>query len=138
MNSPFTEKELQDFYDLLIKQRSKIIAEITSEKNNFNQGKGSGDLVDMATSLLERELDLSLTTKEKNSLKEIDKALERIKKRTYGICIDTQKPIARDRLLVVPEALRTLEAQKAQEARFKKQKRAVSGTLITKINKISI
>ena len=32
MNSPFTEKELQDFYDLLIEQRSKIIAEITSEK----------------------------------------------------------------------------------------------------------
>ena len=116
----------------------KLLLKLLAKKNNFNQGKGSGDLVDMATSLLERELDLSLTTKEKNSLKEIDKALERIKTKTYGICIDTQKPIAKDRLLVVPEALRTLEAQEAQEARFKKQKRAVSGTLITKINKISI
>ena len=122
MIPPFDQQELKEFFNLLIQRRAKLIKEIAVEKEPFNSGEGPGDLVDMATSLLERELDFRLTAKEKNSLEEIDYALERIKDNIYGICVDTHEPIAKDRLLAVPEALRTLKAQEAYEAKFKKEK----------------
>ena len=133
MSSAFTKKELDEFHKLLLERRSKLIEEITKEKDSFDQGEGPGDLVDMATSLLEKELNFSLTEKERNSLEEIDKALERIANGTYGICIDTQAHITKTRLLAVPEALRTLKAQEAYEAKFRKARKsqASSSALIS-------
>ncbi len=131
MLSPLTKKELKDFHDLLIQRKSRLIEEITIEKESFNNGRGPGDLIDVVTSLLERELDFSFTEKERKSLEEIDHALERIENNTYGICVDTQKPIPKSRLLVVPETLRTLKAQKSYESRAKKKRRLTRESLIT-------
>ena len=132
MPSVFNKNELNEFRKLLLKRRSKLIQEITKEKDSFHQEEGPGDLVDMATSLLEKELNFSFTEKERSSLEEIDKALERIANGTYGICIDTKEPIAKTRLLAVPEALRTLKAQEAYEAKFRKARksRVSTSTLI--------
>ena len=57
-------------------------------------------------------------------LEEIDRALERIENKTYGICVDTNKPIGKTRLRAMPETMRTLKAQEAYETMLKKKRRA--------------
>jgi DnaK suppressor protein len=45
----------------------------------------------------------------------VERALQKIDERTYGICDATGELISRGRLEAVPEALYTLEAQQRQE-----------------------
>lgn len=111
--SPFNKKELDEFKSLLLEKKERLIKEIREQSEEVASEKldEPGDVVDMATELLEQELNLSLTTAETNSLKEINEALSRIEEGTYGFCVDTDEPINKVRLKAVPEAKRTLEAQ---------------------------
>lgn len=121
--SPFTKKELQEFKELLIQKRENLIREIQDQSDEVVNEKldEPGDLVDMATELLEQEMNLSLTTAEMQSLKEIDEAMKRIDEGSYGICIDSGEAIQRARLKAIPEAKRTLEAQE----KFDKKQREI-------------
>ena len=123
--SPFTKKELDEFKELLLNKKAMLIKEIQEQSDEVINEKldEPGDLVDMATDLLEQEMNLSLTTAEVNSLREIDDALERIEKGTYGLCIDSGEQISKVRLKAVPEAKRTLEAQEKFDKKQKDQKK---------------
>ena len=122
-SSPFNSKELKVFHALLLEKKSRVLEEIKEQQQSLAEGEAIGDLVDMATSLLEKELNFSLSEKEREMLEEIDKAIERIENKTYGVCVDTNEPISKDRLKAVPEAIRTIKAQEAYELKMKKQKR---------------
>ena len=80
--------------------------ELTSYDNHF---------ADTATQLEERERQKVLHDTANNLLAEVNEALERIKKGTYGVCVDTGEPISYERLKALPYAKRTVEAQKEQE-----------------------
>ncbi|MDH4262575.1 MAG: TraR/DksA family transcriptional regulator [Spirochaetia bacterium] len=128
VKSPYTKKELQEFKELLLDKKSVLIKEIQDQSEEVTSEKldEPGDLVDMATELLDQEMNLSLTTAESNTIKEINEALERIEKGTYGICIDSGEPISKARLKAVPEAKRTLEAQEKFDKKQKDQKKRSS------------
>ena len=118
--SPFTKKELEEFKQLLLEKKVRLLKEVQEQQDTaVNKPDEPGDVVDMATELLDQELNLSLTTSEVETLKEINDALERIEKGTYGICVDSAEPINKVRLKALPEAKRTLEAQEKFD---KKQK----------------
>ena len=122
----FTKKDLNDFQELLIEKKTRLIKEIQEQSAEVASEKldEPGDLVDMATDLLDQEMNLSLTTAEINRLKEIDEALIRIESGEYGICVDTGEEITKTRLKAVPEAKRTLEAQeKYDKIQREKKKR---------------
>ncbi|MDQ1000242.1 DnaK suppressor protein [Neobacillus niacini] len=80
--------------------------ELTSYDNHF---------ADTATQLEEREKQKILHDTASNLLEEVNEALERIKRGTYGVCVDTGEPISYERLKALPYAKRTVEAQKEQE-----------------------
>ncbi|MDH4198837.1 MAG: TraR/DksA family transcriptional regulator [Spirochaetia bacterium] len=130
VKSPYTKKELQEFEQLLLQKKATLLREITEQSEEVANEKFDepGDLVDMATELLEQEMNLSLTTAEKQTIKEIDEALARIKNGQYGICIDTGEPINKTRLKAVPEAKRTLEAQEKFDKKNKENKKRSSLT----------
>ncbi len=120
-STPFNDKQLKEFRKLLIEKKARIIREIHEQNQFVSQKKQDiGDLADMATYLLEKELSISLSEKEREILGEIDKAIERIQNKTYGICVDTNKPIKKTRLKARPEAIRTTEAQEIYEKHQKK------------------
>jgi DnaK suppressor protein len=123
--SPFTKKELEEYVELLTEKRNRIIKEVQNQSEEVSKEKMDepGDLVDMATELLEQELNLSLTSAELAILKEIDEALKRVEDGVYGICIDTGEPIAKPRLKAIPEAKRTLVAQEAYDKKLSKEKK---------------
>lgn len=118
--SPFTKKELEEFKQLLLEKKARLLKEVQEQQGTAEERSDEpGDVVDMATELLNQELSLSLTTSEIESLNEINEALERIADGTYGICIDSGELINKVRLKALPEAGRTLEAQEKFD---KKQK----------------
>ena len=122
--SPFTAKELNEFKSLLLEKKERLIKDIMGQDEELTEAKDeSGDLVDQATNLLERNLNLSLSNAERNILQEIDDALVRIEEKSYGICVDTGQPIAKTRLKAIPEAKRTLEAQEKFDKLINKQRR---------------
>ncbi|HEV2070969.1 MAG TPA: TraR/DksA C4-type zinc finger protein [Acidimicrobiales bacterium] len=65
----------------------------------FDEESGQGDSMNV-----ERERDLALSAQALASVEEIDVALERIDKGTYGICERCGQPIPKERLKALPSA----------------------------------
>jgi len=128
VKSPFTKKELQEYATMLLEKKAILLKEIRDQSDEVANEKldEPGDLVDMATELLDQEMNLSLTTAETQTIREIDEALTRIEKGIYGICVDSGEPISKARLKAVPEAKRTLEAQEKYDKKMKDMKKRSS------------
>ncbi|MFL6555710.1 MAG: TraR/DksA C4-type zinc finger protein [Bacillus sp. (in: firmicutes)] len=115
-----SEKELLFLKDKLVQIKNETIemleanppltfedfGELTSYDNHF---------ADTATELEEREKQTLLIDNAKSRLEEVNEALARINKGTYGVCVDTGEDIPYDRLAALPYAKRTVEAQEKYE-----------------------
>lgn len=122
--SPFNAKELEEFKSALQEKRERIVREISEQKAEISHSaEETGDVADLATDLLERELNMSLSETERAQLVEIDEALSRIADKTYGICVDTGEVINKVRLKAMPEAKRTLQAQEVFDKKAKDRKK---------------
>ena len=73
-----------------------------------------GDLEDAAGEVEEYSTKLHIEFSLENQLKEIDAALDRIAKGTYGICENCKKEISQERLEVSPEAGLCLDCAEKQ------------------------
>jgi YteA family regulatory protein len=60
---------------------------------------------DVGSELFEREKELALYSLDRETLKEIDQALQRIDEGTYGLCTVCGKPIPEERLEALPQAM---------------------------------
>ena len=65
----------------------------------FDEESGEGDSI-----AVERDRDLQLSAQARVAILDIDRALERIKKDTYGICVASGLPIPKERLEALPHA----------------------------------
>jgi RNA polymerase-binding transcription factor DksA len=66
------------------------------------EGGTDNHIGDTAGAVFDRELDEGLEESARDTLAEIDAALQRIEDGTYGICENCGKPIAPERLLAIP------------------------------------
>jgi RNA polymerase-binding protein DksA len=106
--------DLKYFRELLLEKRREIlnnVNEIEGEALKKSRMDATGDLssmpihmADIGTDNYEQEFALGLMDSERKLLREIDEALERIDKKTYGICEGTGKPIPKARLKAQPWA----------------------------------
>ncbi len=118
-------EKFRRYYKLLLDLRSHLTEgiELHSEETLKRSAKDdTGDLssygqhmADAGTDTFDRDFALSMVASEQEALSEIDAAIKRIHAGTYGICEITQKPIAKERLLVVPFTRYTADAQKDLE-----------------------
>jgi RNA polymerase-binding protein DksA len=109
-----TGDEVACFKQLLLDKRREIVGdvnEMADEALKKSRLDASGDLssmpihmADIGTDNYEQEFALGLMDSERKLLGEIDEALQRIEKKTYGICQGTDKPIAKARLKAQPWA----------------------------------
>jgi RNA polymerase-binding transcription factor DksA len=72
-------------------------------------------MADLGTDNYEREFTLGLLASEHSILKEIDEAIERIRKKTYGVCLATGRAIGKTRLRANPWARYCYEYTLARE-----------------------
>lgn len=89
--------------------------EDTQGPGRDGSGRDTGDRQDAAADEASRGLTLRLAGHEQRKLAEIDAALERIAQGDYGICEDSGDEIPVARLIQVPTARRTVEAQEQYE-----------------------
>ncbi len=72
----------------------------------FDEESGEGD-----TLAVERERDLALSASAQQAVEEIDAALERLEQGIYGICIESELPIPKERLEAIPWASQRVEVK---------------------------
>ncbi len=85
---------------------------ISDELGELAEGGTDNHLGDTATAMFDRELDEGLEEGAKETLVEIDAALQRIEDGTYGICEGCGKPIGAERLSALPWARLCIDDQR--------------------------
>lgn len=116
---PLKAKDLEQLKARLNEMRdelTKVLKGSAEEVRRPDESKGySQHQADEGTDDFDRTISLNLTTREYEMLQNIDRALERMKEGTYGICEVTGKEIPLPRLEAIPYATTTREAQEMIE-----------------------
>jgi len=111
---PFVKKQKEE----LLREREKYTRSAASYKEEadslvlnrepgdvqFDEESGEGD-----TLAVERERDLALSAQAQQAVDEIDAALKRIELGVYGVCVESGRPIPKERLEAIPWASQRVE-----------------------------
>jgi RNA polymerase-binding transcription factor DksA len=105
--------EWQKFYNHLLELREQLQRQMNGlAKESAQEMAGySLHMADSGTDNFDRDFALSLLSSDQDAIYEIEEALKRIEKNTYGICELTNKPIPRARLEAIPWTRFTVTAQ---------------------------
>ncbi|MGH2574278.1 MAG: TraR/DksA family transcriptional regulator [Ignavibacteria bacterium] len=105
-------KELNHFKRLIIEQKNEILENARRLRESLvdeNTGEYVGEnstfsthMAEHGTDEMEREKAFMFIQRDEKHLYYLENALERIKKKTYGLCVSCGKPIDRGRLEAVP------------------------------------
>jgi DnaK suppressor protein len=99
-------KNLLDLRERLLNQMSGLAKESAEEMASY-----SLHMADSGTDNFDRDFALSLLSSDQDAIYEIEEALKRIEKGTYGTCELTGKSIPKARLDAIPWTRFTVEAQ---------------------------
>tara|TARA_B100001057_G_C22534316_1_gene827006 strand:- start:69 stop:593 length:525 start_codon:yes stop_codon:yes gene_type:complete len=94
----------------LIKANNEALYNGSMDDNNI-----SADIVDQASSYIDKNVEMKAINRQIKLISEIDKALMRIREDTYGYCLDTAEQIGLKRLMARPVAKYTIAAQEKHE-----------------------
>ncbi len=125
--SKLTPEEISEFRDLLLAKRREIIGDMGLMADGalgVNRQDAAGDLslmpqhmADLGSDNWEQEFNLGLIENQRQVLREVDEALQRIEDGTYGICVATGRPISKARLHAKPWAKYCIEYARQRERR---------------------
>jgi RNA polymerase-binding transcription factor DksA len=99
-------RRLLELREQLLRQMSGLAKESAQEMPGY-----SLHMADSGTDNFDRDFALSLLSSDQDAIYEIEDALKRIEKKTYGICELTGKSIPSARLEAIPWARFTVQAQ---------------------------
>jgi len=115
--------EIREFKDRLLTLRERVSGEYSTLKgDNIAANQRDPSLSDQGSDTFDREMELNMMGSEQEVIFEIDAALRRIEKGTYGICELTEEVIPKARLTALPYVRYTVDAQSELErgrARFR-------------------
>jgi DnaK suppressor protein len=105
--------EWQKFYNHLLELREQLLRQMNGlAKESAQEMAGySLHMADSGTDNFDRDFALSLLSSDQDAIYEIEEALKRIEKSTYGVCELTGKAIPRARLEAIPWTRFTVKAQ---------------------------
>src|SRR4051812_18357290 len=105
--------EWQKYYDTLLDLRERLLNQMNglAKESAEEMASYSLHMADSGTDNFDRDFALSLLSSDQDAIYEIEEALKRIEKNTYGVCELTQKPIPKARLDAIPWTRFTVEAQ---------------------------
>ncbi|MBQ6781451.1 MAG: TraR/DksA family transcriptional regulator [Treponema sp.] len=105
----------------LQEQRRTILNSLATQNADYkslvSSGDTTGDVIDVASDVIDGQLLESLGTQDANRLKMIDNALDRIKQGKYGMCLKCGKEIPRERLEALPYAFMCVDCKTSDERR---------------------
>ena len=105
--------EWKKYYEILLDLRERLTHQMDDLKKESAEEMTSYSMhmADSGTDNFDRDNALGLLSSDQDAIYEIDEALKRIEKNTYGVCELTGKNIPKTRLNAVPWARYTVEAQ---------------------------
>ncbi|MDZ7716208.1 MAG: molecular chaperone DnaK [Balneolaceae bacterium] len=117
--SPYSDKELEYFRDIILKKREDAENELESlqsslrdsMENASDESAYSFHMADAGTDAQEREKTYMLYNRTRKFVRYLDDALKRIDNKTYGVCKVTGKKISKGRLEAVPHTQLSIEAK---------------------------
>jgi len=113
--------DLKKLKSRLLSKREEITGDVTKMESHAlkagEQDNSVDHMADFGTDNFEQFLTLGLIENNEKMLQEIDEALERIKKGTFGTCTHCSTPVSKARLRAIPLAAYCIECQKIAEER---------------------
>lgn len=117
----YTDSELKEFKALIESKLQDARAELKDYQDQIlkkNSGQSDSDYkfngLEDSGMLVQREYLGQQASRQSKFIDHLEKALIRIENKTYGICRETGKLIAKERLMIVPHATLSIEAKKSQ------------------------
>jgi RNA polymerase-binding transcription factor DksA len=109
--------EWAKYYEHLVELRERLLAQMSglAKESAEEMTSYSLHMADSGTDNFDRDFALSLLSSDQDAIYEIEEALKRIEKNTYGICELSGKPIPKTRLDAIPWTRFTVEAQSQLE-----------------------
>jgi RNA polymerase-binding transcription factor DksA len=119
-------QHLLELREQLTKQMNGLAEESAQELAGY-----SLHMADSGTDNFDRDFALSLLSSDQDAVYEIEEALKRIEKKTYGVCELTGKTIPKARLEAIPWTRFTVEAQAQleREGALKSRRLGTLGTI---------
>jgi len=118
--SPFSPKEISVFRSLIERKITGANEEIEflmqsiremRENRSADFSSSQHHFADLGSNEAAMDVNMRLLERTKTFVIQLKRALKRIDNGTYGICIVTGKPIARERLLSAPHTQHSIEAK---------------------------
>lgn len=105
--------EWQKYYTTLIDLRERLVAQMSglAKESAEEMASYSLHMADSGTDNFDRDFALSLLSSDQDAMYEIEEALKRIERNTFGVCELTGKAIPKARLEAIPWTRFTVEAQ---------------------------
>ena len=94
----------------------RAMAELTRLQQSSGDGAGD-DQADAGSKTFEREQELSIANNRRDLLVQMERAMERLDKGTYGRCESCQQPIPKPRLQAFPSATLCVTCKQREERR---------------------
>jgi len=120
--TPFSDKELDHFRGIILEKRASAQEDIDRMRNLLEDAREAGQndsaysfhMADAGTDAMEREKLYLMIARQQKYVGYLNRALDRIESKVYGICKVTGKPIAKERLEAVPHTEISIEAKRQQ------------------------
>lgn len=121
--TPFSDEELEYFKNLLLERRDNAVDDIDRMKAQLEDSREQAEndsaysfhMADAGTDAMEREKLYLMIARQQKYVGYLDRALERVKNKTYGVCKVTGNPISKERLEAVPHTEISIEAKLKQK-----------------------
>jgi len=120
--TPFSDEQLEEFRALILKKHESAMedidamrAQVEDSREHESDSAYSFHMADAGTDAMEREKLYLMIARQQKYVGYLERALDRIDNKTYGVCKVTGKPIAKERLMAVPHTEISIEAKRKQK-----------------------
>jgi RNA polymerase-binding protein DksA len=117
------DEELEHFRQLLMKRRDEVMRDLDILRSSLSDANVeesvnsnySLHMADHGTDTMDREQRFMFIARDEKYITYIDQALDRIRNKTYGICLKSGKPIPKKRLEAVPHTSVRIEFKQGKK-----------------------
>jgi DnaK suppressor protein len=109
MGQALTKAQLDDLRDRLLRERSRILGVLGDADDGGPEADQQTEFEEAAQRTTERAHGIAVAERERRLLGEVEDALSRMERGTYGVSDDTGEPIPYERLRAVPWTRRAAE-----------------------------
>jgi len=121
--TPYNDEDLAYFQQLILDRRSAAVEDIDRMRSQLEDAREQAEndtaysfhMADAGTDAMEREKLYLMIARQQKYVGYLDRALDRIENKTYGVCKVTGKPISKERLEAVPHTEISIEAKLKQK-----------------------